>query len=186
MEKKNFSKGLENISSVFLSSEKKTDGLYLDNGFSAVPKREETCASCTNMLEGSSGKPKCRIFTFENKKYGVTHLDAITLNHAHYCNHFAPISSEKNGTLKDVKDDFSYEGEDGPEIEETITSQKNIVYPDTEAAQQKMKAITLKYIESGYSIRSVELGKTAAIEGPNKKKCKEEILSFSIRKGDKS
>jgi len=186
MEKKNFSKSLENISSVFLSTEKKSDGLYLDNGFSAVPKREETCASCTNMLEGSSGKPKCRIFTFENKKYGVTHLDAITLNHAHYCNHFSPISSEKNGTLKDVKDDFSYEGNDAPEIEEIITSQKNIVYPDTDAAQQKIKEITLKYIESGYSIRLVELGKTAAVEGPNKNICKEEILSFSIRDADKS
>ncbi len=186
MEKKKFSKGLENISSVFLSTEKEADGLYLDNGFSAVPKREETCASCANMLEGSSGKQKCRIFTFEYEKYGVTHLDAITLNHAHYCNHFEPLSSDKNGTLKDVKEDFSYDGGDSPEIEETITSQKNIVYPDTEASQQKMKDITLKYIESGYSVRLVELGRTAAVEGPNKKKCEEEILTFSIRKGETS
>ncbi len=182
MEKENFSKGLGNIASVFRSTEKEIDGLYLDNGFSAVPKREETCSSCTNMLRGSSRKPKCRIFTLENKKYGVTHLDTITINHAHYCNHFSPISLKNNGTLKDVKNEISYEGKDAPAIEETITSQKNIVYPDTEAAQHKMKNTILKYIKSGYTIRLAELEKNAAVEGPNKKKRKEEILTFSIRK----
>jgi len=49
-----------------------------------------------------------------------------------------------------------------------------------------MKDTTLKYIESGYSIRLMELGKTSEVEAPNRKKCKEEILTFSIRKAEES
>lgn len=186
MEKKNLSKELENISSVFLSTEKKAAGPYLDHGFSAVQKRDETCLSCANMLEGSSGNLKCRIFTFENEKHGVTHLDSITPNHAHYCNHFTPLSTEKNGTLKEVKSDFSHQKEDDPEIEEAVTFQKKITYPDTEAAQQRMKKTIVRFMESGYSIKHVELGRTTEVSGPKKKKSREEKITFSVRKSEES
>jgi hypothetical protein len=186
MEKKNLSKELENISSVFLSTEKKAAGPYLDHGFSAVQKRDETCLSCANMLEGSSGNLKCRIFTFENEKHGVTHLDSITPNHAHYCNHFTPLSTEKNGTLKEVKSDFSHQKEDDPEIEEAVTFQKKITYPDTEGAQQRMKKTIVRFMESGYSIKHVELGRTTEVSGPKKKKSREEKITFSVRKPEES
>ena len=184
MEKKNLSKELENISSVFLSTEKKAAKPYLDHGFSAVQKREETCESCANMLEGSSGKLKCRIFTFENEKHGVTHLDSITPNHANYCNFFTPISAEKKGTLKEVKDDVQFQQEDDPEIEEAVTFQKKITYPDSESAQLRMKKTIIRFLESGYSIRHVELGKTTEISGPKKKKSREEKIFFSVQKSE--
>ena len=186
MEKKSFSKGMEDISSAFLSTAKKTEGRYLDSGFSAVPKREETCESCANMIEGSSGKTKCRIFTFENEKYGVTHLDTITVNHAHYCHFFTPISPEKNGTLKEVKADVSAHEKDDPEIEESVTYQKKIVYPDTAPAQKRMTKTILRYVEAGFSIKYVELGKTTEIAEARKKKSREEKITFSLRKPEQS
>lgn len=186
MEEKKISKELEDISSVFLSTKKKEAASYLDHGFSAVQKREETCESCVNMLEGSSGKLKCRIFTFENEKHGVTHLDSITPNHANYCNYFTPVSTEKRGTLKEVKDDVSLQQEDDPEIEEAVTFQKKITYPDTESAQERMKKTIIRFVESGYSIRHVELGKTTEISGPKKKKTREDQIIFSVKKSKES
>ena len=69
MEKKNLGRGLDEISDIFLSTSKKKEGRKPTNGFSAVTMREETCASCANMIEGSSREPKCKIFTFEHEKY---------------------------------------------------------------------------------------------------------------------
>ena len=186
MEKKSFSKGMEDISSAFLSTAKKTEGRYLDSGFSAVPKRKETCESCANMIEGSSGKTKCRIFTFENEKYGVTHLDTITVNHAHYCHFFTSISSGKSGTLKEVKEEVPTPEKDDPEVEETITAQKKIVYSDTASAQKRMTKTILRYVESGFSIKYVELGKTTEIADTRKKKIREDKIPFSTRPSEQS
>lgn len=187
MEKKRISKGLEDISSVFLSPAKKTEeGQYLDSGFSAVPRRKETCEACANMIKGSSGAPKCRIFTFENEKHGVTHLDTITVNHAHYCHFFTPAGPEKTGTLKEVKEVASAPEKNDPEIEESVTYHKKIVYPDTASAQKRMTKTILRYVESGYSIKYVELGKTTEIAEDRKKKCRQEKISFSIRPPEES
>ena len=88
MEKKSLGRGLEEISEIFLStSQEKEEEVF--TGFSSVRIREETCASCVNIVGDSFEEPKCRIFTFESEKYGVPHIDTITLNHAKYCQYFA-------------------------------------------------------------------------------------------------
>ncbi len=182
MEKKNLGRGLEEISNIFLSTSKEKEEKNAVSGFSAVAVREETCASCVNMIEGSSKEPKCRIFTFESKRYGVPHLDTITLNHANYCEYFEPITSGDTDRKKEAKGDYSDQAEDNCEVEETVTVQKKIAYPNTETGQQDMRKALFKHLEAGYTIRAIELGKMDEFSGPKRKETRKEEISIFVKK----
>ncbi len=181
MEKKNLGRGLEEISDIFLSTSKKKEGQRPGKGFSAVTIREETCASCANMIKGSFKEPKCRIFTFENKKYGVPHLDTIAMNYANYCEHFDPEAAASTATeaTEESTTGFSDPAEDNCEIEETVTVQKKIAYPDTEVSQEDMRNALSSYLEKGFRIESIELKKIGEVSKPKRKETrKEEIIIF--------
>ena len=179
MEKKNLGRGLEDISNIFLSTSKRKEDQKPGNGFSAVTIRNETCASCANMIEGSSREPKCRIFTFESEKYRVPYLDTITLNYANYCEYFLPETAANADGAKEVTTDSSDHTEENCEIEETINLQKKIAYPDTETAQKDMRKALFKYLEAGYSIRVIELRKVDEFSKPKRKELrKEDIIIF--------
>jgi len=185
MEKRTLGRGLEEISDIFLSTTKKKDEQGRANGFSAVSIREETCASCANMIEGSSREPKCRIFTFENKKYGVPHLDTISLNYANYCENFEPETKESPDDTENLKTDTSDQTEVNCEIEKSVTVQKKIAYPDNEAARKDIKTALSNYLERGFSIESIQLKKFDETSTPmGKETRKEEVIIFVKR--DKS
>ncbi len=183
MEKKNPGRGLEEISNMFLSTGKKKETQNPANGFSAVTIREETCASCANMIEGSSREPKCRIFTFENEKYGVPHLDTISLNYANYCENFVPDTAESTDETKNVTADQTG---DECEIEETVSVQKKIAYPDTETAQKDIRDTLSNYLETGYTIKSIELKKFNDASTPKGKKIKKEEVTIFVKKNESS
>ena len=65
------------------------------------------------------------------------------------------------------------------EVEERVSVRKRIAYPDTQGAQEDIKRSLFKHLEEDYSIRRVELKKTAQISSPkNIRRTKEEILIF--------
>jgi len=181
MEKKNLDRGLEEISNIFLSTTKIPEMRKSDNVFSAVTIREETCASCGNMIEGSFKEPKCRIFTFENEKYGLPHFDTISLSYANYCEYFDP----EIGKIADIKvkatPNLSNESQVACEIEEKISVQKKIVFPDTDATQKEMKDSLAKYLEAGYRIKSIELEKTGKTDTPKGKEFRREEITIYVK-----
>ena len=65
MEKKSLSRGLDDISDIFLSAQKDKKKL---GGFSSEKLRDETCESCARIIRDPNKAPKCNSFTFENKK----------------------------------------------------------------------------------------------------------------------
>jgi hypothetical protein len=179
MQKKSLGRGLDEISNIFLSEgrgEKRKAGPL---GFSSVSIREETCAACVNIIGYPSEEPRCRIFSLENEKYGVPHIDIISLRYGNYCEHFQPRASD--ALLEDVN--LAKEPGDAEascEIEETITLRRKMAYPDTEAAQEQMRKELFRHLEEGYIIRTIELRRTRELSNPEKKQTKiEGITIFS-------
>ena len=81
MGKKRLGRGFEDISDIFLSTQKDKN---MFGGFSSEKLRDATCESCARIISDSNKAPKCKIFTFENKKYGVRYMDTISLNSGSY------------------------------------------------------------------------------------------------------
>jgi hypothetical protein len=184
MEKKNLGRGLEDISNIFLSTAKKEDDKKQlpGNGFSAVKIRDDTCASCAEMMEGSSREPKCRIFSVEDKKYRVPHLETITMNYANYCDYFKPAAQKEETAPKQIISESSETVSDNCEIEETVTIRKKISYQDTETTQQDIKMALLKYLEAGYNLMMAELTKSEeSSQSTNRQTRREEITILGPR-----
>lgn len=172
-------RGLEQISSMFLSSDNDEKTPKQRGGLSAVTLRTDaSCAECTNMIQGSSREPKCGIFTLEHKKHGVPHLETIDLNFANYCENYDPEFPNKmtapepernafagNSARKPVKEDQLKElaaliaelADENCEIEETVTIKKDITYPDTDASRDKIREALFKFLENGYHLDAVTL-----------------------------
>ena len=184
MEKKNLGRGLEDISNIFLSTTKEEDNKKQTpgNGFSAVKIRDDTCASCVEMVEGSSREPKCRIFSIEDKKYKVSHLETITMNYANYCDYFTPAAQKEKAAPEQIISGSGETVAENCEIEETVIIRKRIAYQDTETTQQDIKKALLKYLDDGYSLMMVELTKTEeSSQSTNRQTRREEITILGPR-----
>ena len=178
METKSLGKGLEEVSHVFFSKNDEESQKEPLSGFSSVTLREETCASCTNLVEHPSAEPKCRIFTFESEKYGVPHMDTIPLSHATHCKHFNPIISMNTEKTVEMKSKDSIPAEDECEVEEVVRVHRRIAYPNTKNAQQTIRKALFKHFEDGYRIRSMTLKKIGEVTGLIRKETIEEVTIF--------
>ena len=180
MEKKSLGRSLEDISNIFLSTNEQTRDENMSHGFSSVAIRDDICSSCIHIVEDPSGYPKCRIFTFGSEKYGVTHLDSITLNHAKYCEYFQPRTPIMEETaLENEVDDFDQMGIQY-EVEETVTVKKEIAYQNIGNVQQKMRTALSKHIQKGYSISQVVLRKTEEIaRSGTRERRNEEVVIYA-------
>jgi len=180
MEKKSLGRSLEDISNIFLSTNEQTRDENMSHGFSSVAIRDDICSSCIHIVEDPSGYPRCRIFTLGSEKYGVTHLDSITLNHAKYCEYFeSNILRNKDTTLRNEAD-YSYQAGAQYEVEETVTVKKEIAYQNIGDVQQKIRSAISKHLQEGYSIRLISLRKSDEISGPgNRERRNEEVIIYT-------
>ncbi len=178
MEKKSLGRGLEEISNIFLSTtrEKKSS-----DGFSPVKLREETCESCVRVVDGAPDGLKCEIFTFEDDKYGVSHMDTIPSDHAEYCDYFEPGLSDDTADTSEPDDENADLIENMREIEEKVTMQKKITYPNTPNAQKNILRSLRQHIDNNYSIKSIELIKIDNSSRPGRRKSLEEAIIISIK-----
>ena len=178
MEKKSLGRGLEDVSNVFLSrSDEKSQNKTLSGSLLLI-MREETCASCINLVGHPSAKPKCRIFTFESEQYGVPHVDTIDLNHAKYCKHFQPITSMNEKKIVKSKSKDPDPAEDEGEVEEVVRVHRRIAYLNTENAQKNIRKALFKHFEDGYRIKSMTLRKIGEVTGHIRKETVEEVTIF--------
>lgn len=176
MGKKSLGRGIEDISHIFLSArkDKKNSG-----GFSSKKLRNATCESCTRVILNSRQPAKCKIFTLENKKFGVRYMETLSPSSANYCEFFNPISqtnedSDAAGEIYPVKDNVECR------IEETVTVRRNITYPASPDAPQDILNSLYKHLEENYIIKSVDLRKTDKVLRPGRIKSIDEEVTICI------
>lgn len=180
MEKKRLGRGFNDISDIFLSTRMDKNML---GGFSPEKLRNETCESCAHIISDSNKAPKCKIFTFENKKYGVRYMDTISLTNGGYCEYFEPVFQQTAGNRFVVEGTSSDNTEIKCEIEEDVIVRRNIAYPNTPYAQQDILKSLSKHLEENYSVKRIELRKTDRISQPGIKKSIEERIAIYIYGG---
>ena len=181
MEKKSLGRGLEDISNIFLSTGEEAEEMRMTYGFSPTDLREDSCASCTNLLEKPSGQPKCRVFSLKSKEYGVPAIDAIALSYARNCEYFEHITPE-NKYAKDVsKPEYSYKADEECQVEETVNIRRTIALKNDANAQQNMRRAVSEHLKEGYFIRRIELGKIGDISEPRSSVRTEEDVTIFIK-----
>ena len=180
MGKKHLGRGFEDISDIFLSTQKDKN---MFGGFSSEKLRDATCESCARIISDSNKAPKCKIFTFENKKYGVRYMDTISLTSGSYCKYFEPVFKDTADSRFGVKGTSKNTAEINCEIEENVIVRKNIAYPNTAYAQQDILNSLSKHLEENYSVKRIELSKTDRISQPGMKKSIEERITIYIYGG---
>ena len=72
----------------FLSENENGDTAKNLRGFSLAAKRIASCTDCKNFISQSDSDLRCRIFSVEYEKFGVPHLENVSVNHARYCDYF--------------------------------------------------------------------------------------------------
>ena len=176
MERKRLGRGIEDISNIFISARKdnKTPG-----GFSSKKLRDATCESCVNIIRGFQEAPKCKIFTLENKKYGVRFMETISPSSADYCEFFEPVSP-KNEIPDRVKEPLPDNDKIECRIEESFAVRRIIAYPSFPNAQQNILNALSKHLEDNFSITSIDLRKTDKILRPGKIKSITEAVTICI------
>jgi hypothetical protein len=179
MQKKRLGRGLEEISNIFLSADEEKDEMRY--GFSPFALREDSCASCTHLLEEPLGQPKCRIFSLENEQYGVRSLDSLGLSYAKNCEHFTPFALGKIDKQDAGEADYSHQAENQCEVEETATIRKTIAFQNDETAQQNMRSAVSRHLKEGYDIRRVELKKIEENSEPRKRVRIEKDVTIFIK-----
>jgi hypothetical protein len=180
MEKKRLGRGFDEISDIFLSTRKDKKML---GEFSSEKLRGATCESCVNIVSDSNIAPKCKIFDFENKKYGMRYMDTISLTSESDCEYFEPVLQENADNGFAVKGTSSDNTEIKCEIEENVIVRRNIAYPNTTNAQQEILKSLSRHLEENYSVKRIELSKTDRISQPGMKKSIEERIAIYIYDG---
>jgi hypothetical protein len=181
MAKKSLGKGLEEISSIFLSTDEGTKEKSLRHGFSPFALREDSCSSCINLLEEPFGQPKCRIFSLESEEYGVRNLQSIALSYARNCEYFRPMAEGKIDPLDVDEVGYSFQAENQCEIEEKVKIRRTIAFQNDENVQQNMRRTLSRHLKEGYGIRRIELKKIEEYSEPRNRVCKEEDVTIFIK-----
>jgi len=182
MEKKRLGRGLDDISDIFLSTRKEKQNF---DGFSSEKLRDATCESCTRIVRDSDKAPKCRIFTFESKKYGVGFMDTISLTNGGYCEYFEPVYKKYADNGFRVEGTSPNTEEINCEIEENVIVRKNIAFPNTPYAQQDLLKSLSTHLEENYSIQRIELTRADRTFRQGMKKSIEETITIYIYGSDR-
>lgn len=180
MRKKSLGRGLDDISDIFLSNQKDKK---MRNGFSSKKLRDATCESCTNIINDSNNISKCKIFTLQNKKFGVRYMDSISPGSGSYCEYFEQGSQENSDNSFVLKEKSSDDIEINCDIEESVTVHRRVAYPNTPKAQEDILKSLSKHLEKNYSVKQIELRKTDRISRPGMKKCTKESVTIFINGG---
>jgi hypothetical protein len=180
MERRSLGRGLDDISEIFLSETEEEESEKNFRGLSSVKIRDEDCSSCIHFILSTPLDPQCRIFTFENEKYGVPPKDTIPLNNGNYCRYFEfdPIGETKR--LVNNKNNESDLAEIECKVEEIVRVDRKIAYPDNENTQKSLRKILFEHLEEGYEIRSIKIKKNEEILAKRRRDLKDVTISIIV------
>jgi hypothetical protein len=181
MQKKSLGRGLEEISNIFLSTDEERKEKNITYGFSPLALREDSCASCTHLLEEPFGQPKCRIFSLESEQYGVKNIDSIAISYAKNCEYFRPIALGKIDTPDADEPGYSHQAENQCEVEESVKIRRTIAYQNDEKAQQNIRRALSRHLKQGFAIRRIELKKIEENSEPRNRVRTEEDVTIFIK-----
>jgi hypothetical protein len=160
MEKNVLGRGLEDISSIFMTPEKNSGSLNKAPDLSASSKKK-SCTDCVNYLEKPQEAPRCKKFSFKYGNDGVPEVESIMPGFAKQCCYFHPVESDKNDRA--VKLSFEKPSEEeisfNTEIEETINTHKKISISDNGDSQYGFKKMFSQYLENGYEVIRIDFKK---------------------------
>ena len=180
MAKKSLGRGLDDISNIFLSVP--TDKKIL-SGFSSKKLRDATCECCTHIFNDPNNVSKCKIFNIHNEKYGVRYMETVSSTSGSYCQYFEPVSPKKEDNDSGVTEIPPDQTEIQCDIEENVSVQRNIAFPDTPEGQKNLLKSFSKHLEQNYSVMRIELTRSDTITQPGIKKCTTEIVTIFIHGG---
>ncbi|KPK29680.1 MAG: hypothetical protein AMK69_05835 [Nitrospira bacterium SG8_3] len=181
MQKKSLGRGLEEISNIFLSTDEERKEKNMTYGFSPLALREDSCASCTHLLEEPFGQPKCRIFSLESEQYGVKNIDSIAISYAKNCEYFRPIALGKIDTPDADEPGYSHQAENQCEVEESVKIRRTIAYQNDEKVQQNIRRALSRHLKQGFAIRRIELKKIEENSEPRNRVRTEEDVTIFIK-----
>ena len=181
MEKKSLGRSLEEISSVFLSTNEEPKEEKNTYGFATVTLSEDSCASCTNLLEVPFGQPECRIFSLESEEGGAPSMDSIGLSFAEPCEYFRPVALEEKNTRDARNAGYPYQPENRCEVEETVKVRRTIAFEEDESGQQNIRGALSRHLKEGYRIKRIELKKIEDNSGPRNRVRTEEDVTIFIK-----
>ena len=182
MEKKSLGRGLEDISTIFLSKSEAQQPEKVINGFSAVKMRDETCESCINFIVSHTGEQACKIFSSDHQKRVACNITSIVPIYANFCEYFNPVTlntTNTSGKSFEERSKIADIPETECEIEETIRIERKIAYPNSGAGRENIRKTIFEYLEEGYTIQKIELRKTHLVsESRKKEKMDIEVTMF--------
>jgi hypothetical protein len=159
---KSLGRGLDDISDVFLSeSEEETRENF--KGLQQLKIRDDKCSSCIHLISPTQGDPKCRVFTFEYEKYGVSPKEEISLTDGEYCKYFEPNPIREAKKLVNDESNDSDLAEIECKVDKLMRINKKLSYPDNENTQKNIRKVLFNHLENGYEIRSINMRKNEEI-----------------------
>lgn len=174
MGKKSLGRGLEHISEVFLSSEANGQN---DNPSDAKKKEPES-------VQHRSPPEKGQIVSIDQHEQRIGNEKTEKHVHPPYSDFFLDENLEEAGET------FSFGPEGLPEdadlmdamceVEEKITIERTISYPDSPDAQQKLIHLLCRHLKDGYAIRRIELVRLEKNRKPGRSDEKEEVITINV------
>jgi len=159
---KSLGRGLDDISDVFLSeSEEGTRENF--KGLHQQKIRDDNCSSCIHLISATQGDLKCRVFTFEFEKYGVSPKEEISLTDGGYCKYFEPNPIIETKKLINDESNESDPSEIECKVDKLMRINKKLSYPDNENTQKNIRKVVFDHLENGFEIRSINMRKNEEI-----------------------
>ena len=168
MENKSLGRGFREISNIFISKNNK-------NKISSKKSKENLHKSSRNLTDKSAkGLPDP--FTLVNQEHDVCGKDKAAEDSTNDNGHHESTLSKilkNSGESSDLAEHMR-------KVEENVTIEKNISYPDTPDARQNMIKALCEHLEEGFGIKTIELVKTDTKCRPGKKKSKTEKVTIFL------
>ncbi|MFO7559400.1 MAG: hypothetical protein R6X10_11275 [Desulfobacterales bacterium] len=168
MENKSLGRGFREISNIFISKDGK--------GRISPKKSKKHPGRSSRSHSDESAKCLQGPLTVGNQERDAhgndkTAADSATADG----NHEAILSDlmKNSGECSDLAENMR-------EVEEHVTVEKNISYPNTPDSRQNMIKALCEHLEEGFSIKTIELIKTNTKCRPGKKKSKTEKVTISL------
>jgi len=168
MENKSLGRGFREISNIFISKDRKSK--------TSPGKSKKHIEKPGSTLSDESAKGSQGPFTFVNHEHGVPEKDKAAADSATVDEHHEVILAD----IMKNSGECSNLAENMREVEENVTIEKNISYPNMPDAQQNIIKALCAHLEEGFSIKTIELVKTNKKCRPGKKKSKTEKVTIFL------
>ena len=179
MGKRSLGRGMDDISEIFISETEEDGSEKNFRDLSSAKIRDEDCSSCIYLILSNS-RAFCKVFTLENENYGVPFKNTISLTNGNYCHYFEQSVTKETDRLINNKSNEPDLSEIECDVEEMVSINRKIAYPDNENTQKNIRKILFEHLEEGYEIRSIKIKKNEEILTKRRRDLKDVTISIIV------